>query len=826
MEHYICIHGHFYQPPRENPWLETVELQDSATPYHDWNERIAAECYAPNATARIMDGQGRIAEIVNNYSKISFNFGPTLLAWVKEKMPEIYDAIIRADQQSKIHFSGHGSAMAQVYNHMILPLGNERDKQTQVIWGICDFESRFGRQPEGMWLAETAADTATLEALAAHGIRFTVLSPFQAARTRKLHAGGHWKDVNGARIDPSRAYLMRLPSGRQINLFFYDAPVSRAVAFEHLLTAGEKLVDRLLSAFSDKRPWDQLVHIATDGESYGHHHRHGEMALAYALRQIESSNAARLTNYGEFLEKHPPTHEVQIHEGSAWSCPHGVDRWRSDCGCNTGGHGGWNQKWREPLRNALDWLRDELAPRFENKAREVLHDPWRARDNYIRVILDRARATRDAFFKEHATHELRDDEQVLVLQLMELQRHTMLMYTSCGWFFDELSGIETVQVIQYAARAIQLAREIFGEDLEPGFLERLQHARSNIPENSDGRFVYERFVKPAMIDWEQVVAHYAVSSLFENYGDQTKIFLYSFEEEARHFATAGKAKLAVGRTKVQFDLTKKSDTLCYAVLYMGEHNLTGGVRRYGTAEEFEAAAAAIRDGFERGDFPETIRRIDRHFGPSGYSLKSLFKDERRRILNQILASTREDLENRFRLITERYTPLMRFLTDVGAPLPAALQTTADYVLHVDLRRLFENGPVDVPRLRALLAQAHGQTDILDADFSFVVARKLEQLMEQLAKNPEDLPALINLKEISQEIVPVPIGLNLWKVQNTYFSMLQTVMPENRKRAAAGDEQARQWIEHFLGLGHCLQFAVDHIQHDTEHEHPGTHREAA
>ncbi|HVV69935.1 MAG TPA: DUF3536 domain-containing protein, partial [Verrucomicrobiae bacterium] len=392
MEKFICIHGHFYQPPRENPWLETVELQDSASPYHDWNERIGAECYAPNTTARILDEEGRIARITSNYARISFNFGPTLLAWMKDKMPEIHEAIVESDRLSQQHYSGHGSAVAQVYNHMILPLANARDKYTQVLWGVRDFESRFGRAPEGMWLAETAADTPTLETLAELGIKFTILSPYQASRTREI-GKRNFRDVGGGQIDPTRPYLMRLPSGKTITLFFYDGPVSQAVAFEGLLTSGERFAHRLMSAFNDRRDWDQLVHIATDGESYGHHHRQGEMALAYALQYIESRNLARLTNYGEYLEHHAPTREVQIHEKSSWSCVHGVGRWMTDCGCNSGGHAGWRQGWRTPLRQALDWLRDELAPLFESKGKELLRDPWDARNRYISIILDRSPAS-------------------------------------------------------------------------------------------------------------------------------------------------------------------------------------------------------------------------------------------------------------------------------------------------------------------------------------------------------------------------------------------------------------------------------------------------
>ncbi|MCA9165661.1 MAG: hypothetical protein KDA62_21890, partial [Planctomycetales bacterium] len=334
MERYICIHGHFYQPPRENPWLEAIEVQDSAYPFHDWNERITAECYEPNASSRILTGDGRIERIVNNYANVSFNFGATLLSWLEVHAPDTYRRILLADQESRELFSGHGSALAQVYNHMIMPLANRRDKITQVRWGIRDFEARFGRPPEGMWLAETGVDNETLDVLAEHGIKFTILAPNQAHEVRK-YRGRNWHDVSGSRIDPTTAYEVRLPSKRKIALFFYDGPISRAIAFEGLLTRGEHLAGRLMGAFTDHREWPQLVHIATDGESYGHHHRHGDMALAYALHHIQQHNLAKITNYGEYLEKHPPLDEVRIYDNSSWSCAHGIERWRSDCGCNS-----------------------------------------------------------------------------------------------------------------------------------------------------------------------------------------------------------------------------------------------------------------------------------------------------------------------------------------------------------------------------------------------------------------------------------------------------------------------------------------------------------
>jgi alpha-amylase/alpha-mannosidase (GH57 family) len=807
MEKFICIHGHFYQPPRENPWLEAVELQDSAAPYHDWNERVTFECYAPNATARIFDPKNRIAEITNNYSKISFNFGPTLLAWMKEKMPEIHDAIVAADKVSRERYSGHGSAMAQVYNHMILPLANARDKHTQVYWGIRDFESRFGRKPEGMWLAETAADTATLEALAEQGIKFTVLSPYQASRTRE-HGKRHWRDVNGGKVDPTRAYEVRLPSRRRITVFFYDGPVSQAVAFEHLLSSGERFANRLTSAFNNERQWDQLVHIASDGESYGHHHRQGEMALAYALKYIEDQKLARLTNYGEYLEKHPATHEAQIHEPSAWSCPHGVNRWMADCGCNSGGHAGWNQGWRAPLRQALDWLRDELTPLYEAKARELLRDPWLARNEYIAVILDRSPESRDKFFREQAARELNEAEQVNVFKLLEMQRHALLMYTSCGWFFDELSGIETVQVIQYAARALQLAQEVLGKDLEPGFLERLSAAHSNIPQHHDGRWIYENFVKPAMIDRAKAAAHYAISSLFRQYSESTQLFCYSFIDEHRDLRTSGKHRLAIGRSRVVSEITQESEVLTYAILYMGEHNLTGGVRAFGSLQDYELMHREILAAFEAGDLPETIRLIDQHFGKASYSLKSLFKDEQRRIMDEIMASTHEDLESRFRLIAERYTPLMKFLQNLGAPLPAGLETASDIVLQSDIRRLIDGDPIDFDRLSGLLQEAQTHNGrVLDPQISFVVKNRMERMIQHLVEKPDDLDGMRMLERLATLMMPLPLGLNLWKVQNTYWEMFQKIAPDFRQRVDAGDAEAHEWLQQFLSLGERLGFAV-------------------
>ena len=491
-DRFVCLHGHFYQPPRENPWLEAIEAQESAYPFHDWNERILAECYEPNARPRILDGQGRAIPIESNYAKISFNFGPTLLSWMERSAPEVYAAVLQADRVSRARFSGHGSALAQAYNHAILPLATRRDKQTQVAWGIRDFQHRFGRFPEGMWLPETAVDTESLEVLAEQGILFTLLAPHQARATRRVGAAD-WQDVAGGGIDPRRPYRVDLPSGRSIAVFFYDGPISRAVAFEQLLERGELLVDRLLARCDTGAPEDQLVHIATDGETYGHHHRFGDMALAYALHHLETLPGVRLTNYGEYLAAHPADHEAAILENTSWSCMHGIGRWREDCGCRT--LPGSSQAWRAPLRRALDGLRDALAAPFEARARELLRDPWAARDEAIDVLLAGSPASLDLFLRRHAPRPLSGAERAEAMRLLEIQRYAQLMYTSCGWFFDDIAGLEARQILQYAGRAIDLAEGLFGPGFEEPFLATLAGAASNDAARGDGRAVYEDFVR-------------------------------------------------------------------------------------------------------------------------------------------------------------------------------------------------------------------------------------------------------------------------------------------------------------------------------------------
>jgi alpha-amylase/alpha-mannosidase (GH57 family) len=806
---FICIHGHFYQPPRENPWLETVETQDTAAPYHDWNERICAECYAPNGAARIQNSKNQITRIANNYARISFDFGPTLLSWLKENAPRTYRMILDGERRSRRVYQGHSSAMGQVYNHVIMPLANTRDRITQIRWGIADYVQHFGVPPEGMWLSETAADNESLELLARHGIRFTVLAPHQCKRIRPLKEGVpdiavDWTETAGATVDTTRPYLVRFSSGLSIAVFFYNGPTSRAIAFEGLLNSGEGFVARLKAGFTE-RPEPQLAHVATDGESYGHHHKYGEMALAYGLRLLEQDKTVKLTNYGNFLAQFPPEYECEIVENTSWSCAHGVERWRSNCGCN-GDRPGWNQAWRKPLRLALDELRDAIAPLTEEEGNLFFIDVWAARDAYIQVVLDRREERTERFFKEQQRRVLTEAERVRALELMEMQRHAQLMYTSCGWFFDDISGIETVQVIAYAARVLQLAKDVFGkqaEELEPAFLARLAEARSNVPSAGDGARIYQAKIGAMKLGLEAVAAHYAISSVFSSFADETDLFCYRVRRISHDVYSSGRGRVALGRIHIESVVTGQQQSFSYAVLHFGDQNITAAVKRYeeSEAEEFEKFAGQLSEQVQRASFPEVIRLIDRFYGHVDYSLTSLFSDEQRRIVQIILNSTLWDIENSLTTIYEDHASLLHFLSQAGLPKPPALTLAAGFAVNAGLRRALEAEPIDQALLRSFLQLAKADQVALEtATLSYIADQRMKRAMVELQLSAGSLEMLDRALGLGRTLLELPIELNLWQAQNIWYDILRT---SDYALNALADEDRPRWKTGFNELGSCL-----------------------
>ena len=796
MECFACIHCHFYQPPRENPWLEAVESQDSASPHHDWNERIAKECYLPNGASRILDSQHRISKIVNNYSRISFNFGPTLLSWMEERAPDGYQRILDGDRESRRLFSGHGSALAQAYNHTILPLSNSRDKRTQILWGLKDFQRRFERDPEGMWLPETAVDLETLEILSGEGVKFTILAPRQAGQLR-VDKESPWIDLEYG-IDSRRAYACSLPSGRVIGLFFYDGALSTAVAFERLLVNGENFARRLVSRFDPEGDSAQLMHVATDGETYGHHHAHGDMALAYALDYIEDNKLARRTNYGEYFATHPPSQEVQIKEKTSWSCMHGVARWESNCGCNSG-RPNWNQEWRRPLREAFDWLRDDLASIYELEARKLLIDPWLARDEYIGIVLDRSPAGVEHFLAKHQASDLSPDDLVRALRLLEMQRHLMLMYTSCGWFFDEPTGPETVQVLQYAARAVQLGQQLFGEDREEKFLERLEAVRSNIAEFGNGQDIYERFVRPAMLDLPGVAAHYAISSFFDGYHPSDSIYTYQTDLGDVQIFESGKLKLAAGTACITSKVTHAEFEFNFSVLHAGGHDLRAGICQ--AHEDFATFVEDARECVSQLDFTRCASLLDQYFGSEIYSLKSLFRDERQRIVGAIVNSTLEDVDQLYGAVYKQNSALIGFLRDLRMPLPAILRVSSEFVLGNEIRRCLTVEGSDINPVRVRLDTAAQYGISIDSSITTAFHERLDREMNHWARNPLELDALSPLEPLVALARFAPFEADVWQTQNIYYEVMTTVASLKVPRLSA------QWLQEFRRLGDCLGIAM-------------------
>jgi alpha-amylase/alpha-mannosidase (GH57 family) len=835
---YICVHGHFYQPPRENPWLETVEVQESAAPYHDWNDRITAECYAPNGASRITNKQDEIIRIMNNYARMSYNFGPTLLSWLQDKAPRTYRMILDADKSSAQRYSGHGSALAQVYNHIIMPLASKRDALTQIRWGIVDFEHRFGRKPEGMWLAETAVNRSVLDLMAQEGIKFTILAPAQCARVRRLVAADDqktsanssfasqgtdtvpelsWTETADASVDPTHPYLIPLDEGRSIAIFFYDGPPSRAIAFEGLLNSGEDFADRLISSFRPPSAAEpdaaQLAHVATDGESYGHHHRHGEMALSYAMHWIEDRKLATLTNYGEFLDRFPPKWEAEVAEDTSWSCAHGIERWRSNCGCN-GGKPGWNQQWRTPLREALDFLRDATTPLAEQLVQPLLKNLWAARDAYIHVILDRSGTSSEHFFEQQATRELTEAERVTVLELLELERHTQLMYTSCGWFFDEISGIETVQIIAYAGRVLQLAAKLFGSSgtqLENRFLEILAKAKSNVPEIGDGAEVYRRYVTGMRIGLDEVGAHYAISSMFRAYPEDGEIFCFDIHRESHQVFNSGRGRVALGRALIYSRVTEQAEEFCFAVLHLGDQNLSAAVKKSSSAEPSEAAAfAAFSDdvgaAIRRANLPEVIRLIDRFFGEMAYSLTSLFADEQHRILQTILTQTISEMEESLRKIYDDHASLLHYLTESGMTAPPALASAAQFAINASLRLAIEAEEFDPIAIEALLHRAESDQIPLDIQLlSYTAGQRMKRAMVRLEATASDdhsaLSALSLALIVADTVRLMPFEVNIWQAQNIWNDLL---------RRSDTNYWSPEWKEDFKRLGRAMNIAIDQL----------------
>ncbi|MBN1914524.1 MAG: DUF3536 domain-containing protein [Parachlamydiales bacterium] len=798
MNRFITIHAHFYQPPRENPWLEEIEQQDSAFPFHDWNEKICAECYAPNGAARIVDSDQSIIDIVNNYSTISFNFGPTLISWLEKNQPDIYQNILQADKKSQLLFCGHGSAIAQCYNHMIMPLANSRDKKTQILWGIRDFEYRFQRKPKGMWLPETAVDDETLEILCDNNIQFIILSPFQARNWRSINET-EWKDVLNGKIDPQYPYLAKLPSGRSIACFFYQGAIAQEIAFSNLLENGSFLANRLLSAFSNAQE-PKIINIAVDGETFGHHKAFGDMALAYALHYIRKEPSSTMTVYSLFLEKNPPSREVQLIQNSAWSCAHGVGRWSRDCGCCIENKVNWNQQWREHLRNAMDWLRDQLSAVYQEHMSVYTNVPWDIRDQYIEIILNRSFKNIDIFFKKNNIQIRSLENKSQILKLLEMQRHAMLMYTSCGWFFDDISGIETIQILSYAARAIQIAKESCNVYLEEQYVSLLSKAKSNEPHMQDGAYIYQTIVKPQILDLKNIAIDFIISSLFEEKNDHCDVYSYYFDIQSHETIILEEKRLSIGQAKVVSKITLEQSDFSFVALHLFDHKIIIGFQENMDKTTYMSVIQKLKEAFTQDNILVTQNLIESFFIFHDFSFWDLFKDDQRTILKQLLWTAISDIKASLENIHELHYSVIKDMKDKNIAIPPILMKTLDLLLNTQLAEILKKEEFIPSELRNVVEKIRYWAFELDQkNITYLATQKIEMLLERFCQKPEDKNILGQIIEFFDILSPFSLPWNLWKSQNLFFSWRKSLYFHKKLTHDVQWMELFQKIEHFLKI---------------------------
>jgi len=766
---FLVIHGHFYQPPRENPWMQAIPFQESAKPFHDWNERITAQCYQPNTRSRVLDEQGRILHLVNNFAHINFNIGPTLFSWLEKYQPDTYKRILEADRKSHESNQGHGNAIAQIYNHIILPLANDRDKTTQIIWGKREFQHRFGREPESIWLAETAINLETVKCLIDQGIKYVILSPTQAQRVRKF--GDYtWTEVSNNSIAGTQPYRLFLrdeeqetrsveektkkeeipdlePCPKYLDVFFYDGPLSVDISFKHLLRDADTFAGRFSELAAKSSASNVLIHVATDGEVYGHHEPYGEMCLAAAITSKFPSLHVEITNYARYLEMYPPTMEVALKpgrdndEGTAWSCAHGVGRWYRNCGCSISNNPGWNQEWRTPLRKGFDVLRDGLAELFEQIGGKLLQTPWDARNDYIQCILDPSERTVNMFLDKHAKRPLNEDEQSLVLRLLEAQKYSMYMYTSCAWFFDDISGLEVIQNMRYAARAVQLVEglriascELRSSDLEIQnpkseiqnfetlMLDEFEKARSNISEFGTGKDIYLKNVKPDVYTPERAANQF----LLENFTDrQWSDRQWSdrqrsdrqWSDEKKHHENPSQNKLWSAQRQIhiytlhcpeyftwEHTPEQNSSDQC-PIVYSGVIR----VRETTTRQEWKMLFTSLIEqntypvsylkrvqdkaqlsqltknlkGFENLSglsLPSKLVSFLENNGFKQYDLADVYADDREQLFCMMIQEHVDRTENHIRKIYEESLELLDYLTKMNVQVPAKLKASVEFSL--------------------------------------------------------------------------------------------------------------------------------------------------
>lgn len=807
--HHVCVHGHFYQPPRENPWLGVIEPQESALPFHDWNERIASECYTALTCSPVCGPDHLTRDLFNCYAHLSFNFGPTLGEWMERHIPAVFSRVRVADELARQSYSGHGGAIAQAYNHMILPLADARDRHTQIVWGLREFECRYNRRPDSLWLAETAIDMNTVRALIDHGIKYVILSPLQASYVRRF-GEKEWTGVPDGTIESRHPYRLfevdgagRTHFDRFLDIFFYDKTLSTKVSFEHLLTDAQKLEWFLRQRLDDDATLPQLVLIATDGEIYGHHEKHGNRALAYFFHKLLDRKNILLTNLSLYLAENPPCWEVRLWDGvdgkgSSWSCSHGVGRWERDCGCSGGPHD-WNQKWRTPLRQAFDGLRDAVREVFRREVGALVNDAFEARNDYISVILNPSAANRAAFLRRHAQkQDLSAQEAGTLWRLLEMDRNAMLMYTSCGWFFSELSGIEPVQNMRYALRAAELAAPFAPTDLVEQLRTRLARAESNVKEQGTGRDIFDRHVLTTRYGAVEVATVHILCRLLAL---PEPAYALSCQIEAETGKNTGEVALLWGRALCRDARTLQEQTL-YFVAARGE-----GARIAAAFFPTSAEARAVADLRTE----EVFAVLERE----GVALERLPYADRLRIFHQLKRGALSAADAELHGVYRKFELELTELTRHRLPLPQSLRMIGEQALRSRLQTALTQLAQELlvsedilVQLRGIFAEAARCGLTVDRSegariLARTLAEKLEDLMADL--NERGAREMLQMLRLAREFGLEPDNPDL--LQDRFWRILHlTPRPTPKTRSI---------VDTMRELGAELGFDTDLLRSKTQ-----------
>ena len=806
---YVVIHGHFYQPPRENPWLDFIEKQGSASPYHDWNERIYDQCYRPNAFSRILDQRGMIVDIRNNYLHMSHNFGPTLFRWLEKNHPKVTERIVAADRESCAARGGHGNAVAQVYNHVIMPLASRRDKLTQIRWAKEFFRSRYKRECEGIWLAETAINRETVQCLIEEGVRFVVLSPAQAEAFRDIDGKGPWRPA-GSGFDTRHAYRIynrdaageRL--GGHLDAFFFNEGLSREVSFGDLLSSAGALGAKIRSSYDDADERDQMVVIATDGETFGHHKPFGDMCLAYFFGRLASEMNIVPVNFGWYLEKNPPVFEVALKnefgEGTAWSCIHGVGRWARDCGCKAGGPPSWNQAWRGPLRAAFERLQKHVDGEFEAAVSPYAADPWKLRDAYQEFADARTLAEFKSHIVKHGVHAGCSDEDALTLRrLLEAQKYMLFSFTSCAWFFSDVSGLEAVQNIMYAGRALHLGIDpLRRESVADEFVQMLSGAKSNIPEKS-GATIFRETVAPYLRHLEMLCFTAAAEkTVAPDKAAERRFDYYGFEVSLS--APEG-ARPGGHKTRGLFtaDIRNRSsgERGRFSLCLEKEDGLLNG-----WCVPADAAA----------ENPEGIKA---HPTSVALNLSSMFEESKVRLAGFFLGEMAKDTRKKYASWMERNEKILDSLSSLGVPLPPYVAAPIAYVLtatwNVTINEIEIYGREDEVWTRLLDLWKKSRKYGITIDYTESARLLLDLLLSELRIFGETLSEVSadRVRYLLNIVDRFGIPFSKSKPEDLFFSIMETTLvPLYREFRKSPNSVHRDTLIRLLEFARRMNFNTD------------------